>query len=85
MATYEMKELAKLAAKEAVAETFMALGLDIKDPISVQSHFAFLRSMYSFAGHARNVIAATAIGTLVSGIVYAVWAAVKAGAAIAGK
>lgn len=85
MATHEMKELAKLAAKEAVAETFMALGLDIKDPISVQGQFAFLRNLYYGARHVRNVALAAGVATVTSGIAWAVWAAVKAGAAVAGK
>lgn len=85
MATHEMREIAKLAAKEAVAETFMTLGLDIKDPISVQNHFAFLRNMYYAARHIRNVAVASGVAAIVSGIVYAVWAAIKTGAAVAGK
>lgn len=85
MATHEMKELAKLAAKEAVAETFMALGLDIKDPISVQGQFAFLRNLYYGARHVRNVALAAGVAMIVSGVGYAIWAAVKASAAVAGK
>lgn len=85
MATHEMKEMAKLAAKEAVAETFMMLGLDIKDPISVQNQFSFLRNMYYAARHVRNVALAAGIGLMVSGIGYALLNALKTGAAAAGK
>ena len=34
----DMEKLAKLAAKEAVSETFLTLGMDISNPISVQTN-----------------------------------------------
>lgn len=84
MVTHDMREIAKLAATEAVAQTFMTLGLDIKDPITVQNHFAFLRNMYYAARHVRNVALGAVISAAVTGVGYAVWAAVKTGAAATG-
>jgi hypothetical protein len=40
-----MEKLAKIVAKEIVSETFLTLGLDIRDPISVQNQFATLRNV----------------------------------------
>jgi hypothetical protein len=77
----EMEKLAKMAAKEAVAETFLTLGLDIRDPISVQNQFATLRNIHYSMRQVRNVIIAGVLGALVSGGVYAFWAGFKASAA----
>ena len=77
----EMEKLAKMAAKEAVSETFLTLGMDISNPISVQGQFAFLRNLHYAARHARNVIIAGVLGALVSGGVCAFWAGFKASAA----
>jgi len=74
----DMEKLAKLAAKEAVSETFLTLGMDISNPISVQGQFAFLRNLHYAARHARNVIIAGIVGALVSGCVYAFWTGFKA-------
>ena len=43
-----------MAAKEAVSETFLTLGMDISNPISVQGQFAFLRHLHYAARHARS-------------------------------
>lgn len=83
MVTHDMREVARLAAKEAVSETFLMLGLDIKDPISVQNQFGFLRNLYYSARHVRNVALAAGAAAIVSGVGWAIWAAVKAGSALA--
>jgi hypothetical protein len=81
MNTGEMEKLAKMAAKEAVSETFLTLGLDISDPISVQNQFATLRNLHYSMRQARNVIIAGVLGAAVSGGVYAFWAGFKVSAA----
>src|SRR5436190_19473504 len=58
----KMEKLAKMAANEAVSETFLTLGMDISNPISVQGQFAFLRDLHYAARHARNVIIAGVLG-----------------------
>lgn len=85
MVTHDMREIAKMAAKEAVSETFLTLGLDIKDPISVQNQFAFMRNLYYSVRHVRNVAIAAGVGAIVSGIAWALWTGFKVGAALAGK
>lgn len=82
--TEGMQQMARMAAREAVNETFVALGLDIKDPISVQGQFAFLRNCYYSARHIRNVAIGAVASAAVTGIGYAIWTAVKAGSAVAG-
>jgi hypothetical protein len=73
----EMEKLAKNAAKEAVSETFLTLGMDVSNPISVQGQFAVLRNLHYAARHARNVIIAGVLGALVSGGAWAFWMALK--------
>jgi hypothetical protein len=82
MNTSEMQSLAKMAAKEAVSETFLMFGLDTKDPISVQNQFATLRNIHYGMRQVRNVIIAGVLGAMVSGGVYAFWAGFKASAAV---
>lgn len=80
----DMEKLAKMAAKETVSETFLALGVDISSAgsiISAQNQFAFLRNLYYGARHARNIIIAGVLGAIVSGCVWAFWTGFKVSAA----
>ncbi|MGY3535429.1 hypothetical protein [Bradyrhizobium sp. USDA 4452] len=80
----EFEQVAKMAAKAAVSETFLALGMDVSTPqsvISVQGQFSFLRNMHYAARHLRNVIIAGVVGAAVSGAVWAFWTGFKASAA----
>ena len=63
----KMEKLAKMAPKEAVSETFLTLGMDITNPISVQGQFAFLRNLHYAARHAHNVVITNMLGAIVSG------------------
>ena len=63
MSGADLEKLASLAAKAAVFETFMTLGLDIKNPIDVQNQFAFLRTLYS----ARMIVLTAFLGAIGSG------------------
>ena len=77
----DMERMAKLVAKETVSETFLTLGMNISNPISVHGKFAFLRNLHYAARHARNVVIAGVLGALVSGGVWAFWVGFKATAA----
>uniref|UniRef100_A0A973WRK2 Uncharacterized protein n=2 Tax=Bradyrhizobium quebecense TaxID=2748629 RepID=A0A973WRK2_9BRAD len=77
----DLEKIAKMAAKEAVSETFLTLGLDTKDPISVQNQFATLRNIHYGMRHVRNVIIAGVLGAAVSGGVWVFWTGFKASAA----
>lgn len=70
-----------MAAKEAVWEIFLTLGMDISNPTSVQGQFAFSSQSSRRPRHARNVIIADALGAIVSGRVYAFWTGSKVNAA----
>lgn len=77
----DFEKLAEMVAERTVSKTFMSLGLNINDPISVQGTFAFVRNLQYAARQARNV-AITTVGSMVAaGIVWAVWASIKAPAA----
>jgi len=76
-----VKMAAKVAAKEAVSETFLMLGMDVSNPISVQGQFAFLRNLHYAARHLRNVVIAGVVGAVVSGAVWAFWTGFKVSAA----
>ena len=70
-----------MAAKEAVLEIFLTLGMDISNPTSVQGQFAFSSQSSLRPRHARNVIIADVLGAIVSGRVYAFWTGSKVNAA----
>ena len=42
-----LRDLAESAAEKAVSKTFLAMGLDVNDPISAQRDFGVLRDMTS--------------------------------------
>lgn len=74
-----MEEIAHLAAKKAVEETFLRLGVDPADPISAQKDFAHLRrwriSVENFS--AKAVL--TAIGVMVTGAMALIYVGLKGG------
>ena len=79
----DMEKLAKMAAKEAVSETFLTLGLNVSTPeaiLSVQNQFATLRNIHYSMRQVRNVIIAGVLGAAVSGAVWAFWTGFKANA-----
>jgi len=80
-----LERIARMAAKETVEQTFLMLGMDVKDPIATQRTFAFLKNLqHSFYMIKRAAIAA-AVGAVVSGLGWVIWLGVKAGAALADK
>jgi hypothetical protein len=84
MNSADMEKLATMAAKEAVKETFLMLGVNISSPEAVQSaqnEFATLRNLHYSMRHVRNVIIAGILGMMVSGAGWAFWAGFKANAA----
>jgi hypothetical protein len=83
--TGQMEKIARMAAKEAVAETFLTMGINVQDAISVQNQFAFLRNLHYSMRHLRNAAIAACVGAVVSGLGWAVWTALKVGTALADK
>lgn len=85
MSAGDFEKIAKMAAKEAVTETFLMLGMDVSTPAAVQSaqnQFATLRNIHYSMRHVRNVVIAGVLGAMVSGGVYAFWAGFKVSAAV---
>lgn len=79
-----MEKLAKMVAKETVAETFLMLGVNISSPEAIQSaqnQFATLRNIHYSLRHVRNVIIAGVLSAIVAGCIGAFWVGFKANAA----
>lgn len=45
LSTAELRDIAEQAAKEAVRETLLTLGINVSDPLSAQQDFIVLREM----------------------------------------
>lgn len=66
-------EAAELAAKKAVRETLLALGIDADEPVEFQSRMVFVRSLQSAAATVGRQSLTVVIGTMVLGVLYAMW------------
>lgn len=79
--TAQLEQIARMAAKEAVAETFLALGVDIRTPAGViaqQEDNSFVRTSRLTLRKLRYHAMAVGVGLLVTAIGSACWLAVKA-------
>jgi hypothetical protein len=75
-----LEAMAVKAAKHAVQETFLALGVDISTPAGVirsQSNFAFLDRMREDWGKVKLYGMTTLVGIGVTALATVVWAHVK--------
>lgn len=73
MSRDEVVEVAKITARETVAETFRALGIDTSDPFAVQRDMAHLRFWRKIWESAIGKIAAAAmVGIFAVGVFLAV-------------
>ena len=79
MTEVEVKRIAREAARCAVQETFLALGVNMKEPLEVQQDFAWLRNRRMLEGkistRARLTIVTTVIGLVITGALAAFWSA----------
>ena len=73
------KQIAHDAAQEAVTEVLQRLGIDDHDWREQQKDHAYLRRFRLGSEQASLWIVRSGIVTVVGGILWAVWAAVKAG------
>ena len=81
----ELREVASLAAKEAVKETFLMPGVNISTPEAVQSgenQPSTLRNIHYSLRHVRNVIIAGIPSVMVAGAIGAFWIGFKVSAAV---
>jgi hypothetical protein len=73
----EIEAVADRAAKTATAETLRALGIDVQNPFEMQRDFAHLRSWRLSVEAMRTKTILTAVGVVVTGIIGAVWMAIR--------
>lgn len=76
----EVHEIAKEAAREAVREFFLALGVNAEDPdavIAVQKDFAHLRAWRESSDTIKQKGLGAAVTIIVTGVLGLIWLAVK--------
>lgn len=73
----EMERVAKLAAKEAVQETFVRLGIDPNKPFEAQQDMQFLRSVRKSSETIKKQGIVTTVGIMTAGILAALWVTLK--------
>lgn len=76
----EIKELVKEAAKEAVLETLLTLGLDAKEAKEVQADMLHVRKWREATETVKKQSLITAVGLVVVGVLGLIWMAIKGGA-----
>lgn len=79
MTEQEIKDIAKIAAREAVKETLLALGADVDDPLEQQADFRHLRSWRLSVETMKRQSLITSVIVVVGGILGAVWMLLKGG------
>lgn len=75
----EAHSIAKAAAKEALHEMFMALGVDTNDATEVQKDMAFIRQWRESSEAVKRRAMIAAIGVIVIGLLGLIWTALKGG------
>lgn len=70
-----VKDTAEQAAKEAVRQTLLTLGIDTQDPIEVQADMRHLREWRKSVATVKKQSLMTAIAILTSGIIGVIWLA----------
>lgn len=79
----EIQHLATETAKAAVRETLLMMGVDVSKPEAVQKmqqDFAYLRDWREASGTIKALTITTIVGIVVTGIVGAIWVAMRGGA-----
>lgn len=77
----EVKHLASESAKAAVRELLLAMGVNANDPealIKMQQDFAHLREWREAVGTIKTKGLMVATGVIVSGVIGAIWMALRA-------
>ncbi len=75
----EARSIAKVAAKEALSEMLITLGVDPEEPTEMQKDMAFVRSWRESSEAVKRQGLLTAIGILVAGVLGLIWLAIKGG------
>lgn len=77
MTNEEIHDVATRAAREAVDQTFLRLGICAGEPIEVQKDMAHLREWRTTTESVKRKGAVTVAGLIVSGLLAALWLGVK--------
>jgi hypothetical protein len=75
----EARKIAKEAAKEALHDMLVALGVDPEDELENQKDFAFVRDWRLSSQAVKRQGLAAAVGVIVIGVLGLVWLAIKGG------
>jgi hypothetical protein len=77
MSNEELEKIARQAARHAVKETLLSLGIDMENPLEMQEDFAWLRRYRQMAEKVGNRMIATVIVILTGGFIAAMWTGFK--------
>lgn len=77
MTEAQIHEIARQAAREAVKETFLTLGLDAAEPLEAQADMLFLRRTREGSETIKKQSVMTAVGLLTVAVLGLIWAALK--------
>jgi hypothetical protein len=73
----EVRTVAQQAARDAVKETLLAIGIDINDPLAAQRDFASLREWRQSIEAVRSKGFLTLVGIAVTGMLALLWTGLK--------
>lgn len=76
MTKEEIQEIARVAAQEAVHETFLKLGIATnteESVLEVQQDFSWLRRVRKGGSKIQMAVATSGLAVIVSGLLYALW------------
>ncbi|MER9524066.1 hypothetical protein NKI96_10820 [Mesorhizobium sp. M0292] len=77
MTEAQIHEIARQAAREAVKETFLTLGLDLTKPLEAQADMLFLRSTRESSETIKKQGLMVAAGAITLAILGLIWASIK--------
>ncbi|RWP29877.1 hypothetical protein [Mesorhizobium sp.] len=77
MTESEIHEIARQAAREAVKETFLTLGLDPNKPIEAQADMQFLRRTREGSETFKRQSVMVAAGAITLAVLGLIWASIK--------
>lgn len=77
MTEAEIRKIAHEAARQAVKETLISLGVDADDPLEYQRDMQHLRSWRQASETVKRQSIITAVGIIIAGTIGAVWVFVK--------
>jgi hypothetical protein len=77
MSKRELREVVSETVRETMRDTLKGLGLDVDNPLEVQSDFQALRDWRLLIKSARHRFIIVTVGIVVAGAFAAIWAGIK--------